>query len=109
MELDELARERQSEPGALGLLPVARLLELLEDRFELLGSDPGAGVDDGDLHVSVSGAGRDVDPAVGRGELDGVGEEVEDDLADAALVGRDRDLVGGGAEAELDAAAAGAL
>ena len=109
MELDELAREGEAEPGSLGLPAVARLLELLEDRVEVFRGDSGAGVRDGDLDAAVVEVGRDVDPALRRGELHGVREEVEDDLAHAALVGGDRDLLWLRRQPQMDAAAAGPL
>jgi len=69
------------------------LLELLEDRLELLRRDTGAGVGDGDLDLAVVEPGGDADAALGGSELDRVGHEVEDDLADATPVSADRDLL----------------
>src|ERR1700741_668982 len=65
VQLDEALGERQAEPRALGLLGVVApdLLELLEHRGLVLGCDADAG------------------------DLDRVGEQVEADLLELALVG----------------------
>ena len=109
MQLDELAGEGEPEACALGPFAGGGLLELLEDRLEVPGGDAGAGVGDGDLDLSVVEAGGDVHPALARRELDRVGEEVEDDLADTTLVGRDADLRGLGGKRERDPASASAF
>src|SRR5262249_38711977 len=93
VELDELPGEGEAESSAFGPLSVRRLLELLEDRLELLRRDAGAGVGDGDLDMPVVEPGGDVDATLGRSELDRVGHEVEADLTDATPVGADRDLL----------------
>jgi len=93
VELDELPGEWEAESRAFGSLAVRRLLELLEDRLELLRRDTGAGVGDGDLDLAVVEPGGDADAALGGSELDRVGHEVEDDLADATPVSADRDLL----------------
>ena len=59
MELGELPGEGKSEPGAFGPLAVRRLLELLEDRLELVRRDARAGVGDGDLDLTVVDPGGD--------------------------------------------------
>src|SRR5690606_6445378 len=106
---DELAAEdpsqvpgdRQAEPGA-----ARRLVELnvfAEDGFQLLARDPRTGVFDGEPDPSVgAGAarrrvvGRDGDVTNGNGdpagirELHGVGEQVEEDLAQPAGVRAER-------------------
>src|ERR1700741_3908126 len=89
VQLDEALGERQAEPRALGLLGVVApdLLELLEHRGLVLGCDADAGVLDRDLDAGSVLPGRNRHaPAVG-GELDRVGEQVEDDLLELALVG----------------------
>src|SRR4029453_7887838 len=89
VQLDELPAEGQSQPCALYLL-VRRphLAELLEHRLLILGCDADASVADRPLHEAILRHGRDVDPAALRRELDGVGQEVEDDLPDLPLVRR---------------------
>ncbi len=47
---------------------------------------PGPGVCDRHLHLAVSSLRRDDHAPAGRRELDGVREQVEDDLANAPLV-----------------------
>ena len=97
-------------PVPSACLPSLRLLELLEDRLQVLGrrcrgrcrrrrSRPGR---------RRARAETSTRPSAGR-ELDRVGEEVEDDLAHASLVGRDRDLLRLGVEGEREPAAARAL
>src|SRR5438132_14342502 len=61
VELDELPGEGEAESGAFGPLAVRRLLELLEDRLDLLRRDAGAGVGDGDLDLAVVQPGGGVD------------------------------------------------
>src|SRR5215471_18588384 len=81
MQLDELSGERQPEPGPLDLLVRrAHLPELLEDRLLILWCDAHAGVGDGDLGYAVVHRGAHVDPAVLGRELEGVGEQVQEDL-----------------------------
>ena len=79
------------------------LLELLEDSLLVLGRDPGAGVRNGDEHFAVSLGRADDDAPSLRGELDRVREQVEHDLADAALVCFDDFYVGICLERELHA------
>ena len=103
----------QAEPGAGGRLGArgAGALERLEDALEVVAVDADAGVLDlelGDL-VAVVDAERHL-PALG--ELDGVGQQVDQDLAQAVLVGVDDggqrlrrhvvelDALGGGLQAE---------
>src|SRR6185437_746707 len=109
VKLDELAGERESEPGAFGLSALDSLFELFEDPIDVLGGDARARVRDDYLHEAVVDSGRDVDEAVRRGELDGIRDEVEDNLPEATLVGGDQDLLGVGRERELDIGAAGPL
>src|SRR5262249_9025372 len=87
VELDELARQRQPESRSLDLLVRgADLLELLEHPLLILGRDPHAGIDHGDLDGAVGDGGADVDPAALRRELQRVGQQIEKDLLDLALV-----------------------
>src|SRR4029450_1662404 len=88
VQLDELLREGQPEARAflLACLIAPHLAELLEDGRLILGGDPDPGVGDGDLDRAVFPAGLKADPAPFRGELHGIGEEVEQDLLDLALI-----------------------
>jgi hypothetical protein len=91
MQLDELAREGQPEPGALHLL-VRRpdLTELLEDHLLILGRDSHARVRDRNLGQAFVHRGADVDPATLGRELERVGQQVQEPLLHLALVGADR-------------------
>src|SRR5262245_18791588 len=90
MQLNELPGQGQSEPGPLDLL-VRRphLPELLEDRLLVLGCDTYASVSDGDLGHAVVDRSADVDPAALGCELEGIGEQVQEDLFHFALVAAD--------------------
>src|SRR5207302_11457129 len=98
VQLDELPGERQPEPRAFVLAggADADLTELLEDRPLVFRCDADAGVADGDFDGTVGRRRSEPDPPAGGGELDRVGEEVEDDLLDLSLVAN------GGAEAAVD-------
>ena len=65
------------------------LAEAVEDVGEELGLDADAGVDDADLDVRVDPLQEDLDLAALGRELDGVGEEVPDDLLEAGGVAGD--------------------
>src|SRR5262249_54246253 len=106
VELDQPSGEREAESGAFGPLAVRRLFELLEDRLELLWRDAGAGIGDGDFDPAFVEPGGEVYATRGRGELDRVGQEIEDNLAHATPVGSDRDLLRVGRYRELDPGAA---
>jgi hypothetical protein len=82
VQLHELLSERQPEPRALllaGML-APNLAELLEDRRLILGRDPDARIADGDRDGPLGCRGGEADPAPLRGELDGIGQEVQQDL-----------------------------
>src|SRR5271166_620531 len=84
----DLAADGQAEPGA----PVAAacgavcLLEGGEDAGQVVAADADAGVGDGEHHVLPGGVDAQLDVAV-IGELDRVGEQVVQDLAEPLLVG----------------------
>src|SRR5499426_1810545 len=77
MQLDELPRQCESEPGPLDLL-VRRphLPKLLEDSFMVFRCDAHARVADGDLGHAVGHRGAHVDAATLGCELEGIGEQV---------------------------------
>src|SRR6266436_6189129 len=88
VELDELSRQREAETGALALVRgVAHLAELLEDRLLVLRRDADPGVGDRHLDGAVRGQRTHVDPAALGGELHGVGQQIQEDLLELALVG----------------------
>src|SRR5438477_10392017 len=84
----QAAGKRQAQAGAL--VAAARagvdLHELLEDQLLVLRRDPDAGVGDLDVHRALAWHHADVDLALGRRELDGVGEQVEHDLEQPAPI-----------------------
>src|SRR5215475_15787948 len=91
MQLNELPGQGQSEPGSLDLLVCcAYLPELIEDRLLILRGDAHAGVGDGDLGHAVAHGAAHVDPAALRRELEGVGEQVQEDLLHLAFVAPDQ-------------------
>ena len=87
---DELPGEGEASPVPSARLPSIACL----NSTKIVSSSSGAiraGVGDCDLDLAVVEPGGDVDAALGGSELDRVGHEVEDDLADATPVGADRD------------------
>src|ERR1700730_5681143 len=91
VELDELPGEGQPEPRALNLLLCRPdLSKLLEDRLLVLRRDAYPGVRDSNLGDLVMHPDADVNPAPLWGELQGVGQEVQKDLLDLALVALNR-------------------
>src|SRR6188768_3597805 len=91
VELHEPLGQSEAEARALAEPdPDVRLLELLEDALAVLGSNSRPRVGDRHAHLAVDPSRAHVDGAALRGELDGVREEVEDDLPDPAFVAFDR-------------------
>src|SRR6185436_1147192 len=82
VQLDELPTQGQSQPGALDLL-VRRphLAELLEHRLLILRGDAHPRIADRHLDHAVLSCGPDVNAPALRGELDGIRQQIEDDLA----------------------------
>ena len=85
----KIAADRESETGSLMSRDEASLYlnERLEDRAQFLIIDPDSGVRDRDadpIDVSLT---RDRDRAAGIRELDGVGEQVQQNLTDLLFVG----------------------
>src|SRR5690606_10176809 len=103
--LGEALADRKAEAGAAEAAGgrAVELAEALEQAIHAVGADADAGVLDGELELVArrtvrltggrGGADGEADVAVG-GELDGVAEEVEEDLPQAGGVGDDppRDL-----------------
>jgi hypothetical protein len=113
-ELHQLAADRKAEPGALDMQVVLpHLLEGREYPFELLGRDANARILDLESQPAVPDRGivavhAEVDHAAPR-ELDGVAEQVQENLAELPLIGDDRGgQSSGGLEAERQAALHGA-
>ena len=93
-QLGQLADDRQAQPGPLmlagqdvvALAGGLRLAELLEDRLPILLGDADPGILDLDDHEPALGAGPEGDAAPLGRELDGVGEQVVEDLPQLARV-----------------------
>src|SRR5262249_28676946 len=90
VQLDELPGERQSQSRTLHF-PVRGpdLPEFLEHCLLILGRDADPGVADRHLNGFAYRFRPDLDATTLRRELDLVGEQIEEDLADLSLVGLD--------------------
>src|SRR5437667_3050726 len=82
MQLGELLRDRQPEAEATLLAREGRvaLSKSLEDEREKVRSNAAAGVAYGDLDLGIGARELELDPPAPRCELDGVRQEVPDDL-----------------------------
>ena len=92
VQLDEALHDRQPEAEAAVLARRRRvaLPEPLEQVRNELRLDADAGVGHADLDVGVHALEQDLDLAVLRRELDGVGQQVPDDLLKPARIAGDR-------------------
>ena len=95
-ESGQMSRDSQAEAGAAveaGHRAI-NLAEGFEDNFLLVGGDAGAGIRNGaikdGLTDGVGATGYLEADRTGGGEFDGVAEQVDEDLADAGIVGEDR-------------------
>ena len=89
MLLDDVEHDGQAEPGPL----VLRREERLEDLVRGLAGHARAGVRDADPDRGVLLVGADRQFAGSRHRVDGVGEEVEEDLLELLGVDADDDLL----------------
>ena len=89
---DDGAADGETEAGAAFLAGVRGfdLAEAVEDGVELVDGDAAALVSDAKGQGLGAGLGGDGDRRADGGELDGVGEEVGEDLEDAVGVARQR-------------------
>src|SRR5262245_24686272 len=87
VQLDELPTQRQSQPGAFYLLRRRpHLTEFLEHFLLILWGNTNPRVADRDLHRPILWHCADFNaPTLGR-ELDRIGQEVQNDLTDLALI-----------------------
>src|SRR5215510_11405909 len=90
MQLDELPRQGQPQSGTFDLL-VGRpdLSKLLEHCLLILRGDSDTRIPHRHFNAPVNRHRPDIDPPGLRRELDRVGQQVEQDLADLPLVGLD--------------------
>jgi len=88
VQLNEFLRQGESQTSVLHLL-VCRPhpAELLEYLVVILGGDADTGIGYGHLDQFLVHCRLDVDPTALRGELDSVGEEVQDHLFHLSLIG----------------------
>jgi hypothetical protein len=89
VQLHQTLDQRQSdaEAAAGAFLGTLGLNERLEDPRQELGSDPRSGVFDAENHVIPVAPRDDPDPPSHLGVLDGVREQIGDDLLEANVVG----------------------
>src|SRR5688500_16229608 len=85
----EVAADREAEPHSLRLArqPLIDLHERLEDARELVRRDADAGIPHRDRDASLPLPAADTDLAPFLGELDRVGQQVEQDLLQLLVVG----------------------
>ena len=103
MHLHQPARDRQAQPGALVLAadPALTLLKALEDPLGVFRWNTDAGVADGDAQLGTLAFRHDAHATRFR-ELDGVAQQVQEDLLELGAVRKDAaDLCGDGS-AQLD-------
>ena len=104
----DAAADGEAEAGAFVEGLAGDLDEGFENGFEMFGGDADAGVGDAEAEDSGRASGGEAD-GTGLGELDGVAEEIEEDLAEAFFVGDDGIGQGRiGQEREFDGLGAGA-
>src|SRR5262245_59646350 len=90
VELYKFSDQGKPEAGALDFLGGRpHLAELLEDLFLILRGNADPGIVHRDLHESVPWYRRDSNASPLSGELDRIGQQVQDDLPDLALVSLD--------------------
>ena len=105
MKLRELARQRKPEPRSFEPLyeAVVDLAEGFERALDLLGRHADAGIGDRDAQARIFvQLGGERDPALRRGELDGVREEIEGDLPQPFLISDDGYGTRGEADRQID-------
>src|SRR5262249_11197074 len=103
VRVDQLARERQAEPDAVGLRGREGCEEAVADGWR----HARTAVTDADAYAAVAGRRLDVDPRPGRRYVDRVVEQVPDRLLHLVLVERGDDT-GGRIQRQLDAPRLGA-
>src|SRR5262245_20887497 len=107
VELDEFLADGQAEAGAADVAGhrIVESLERLEEPAEIVLADADAGVAHGDVDDVAVQPNGDGDPSARR-ELDGIRQQVEQDLADLRPVPRDVGQVDADVLLELDRLAA---
>ena len=92
VQLDEVPdqREADSQPSLAACAPALALTQSVEDIGQHVGRDALPGVADDDLDVRPNALELDLDSPILRGELDGVVQQVPDDLLQPAGVAADQ-------------------
>ena len=101
MQLDERAHQRQAEAGAAVLRTHRVGLEPVEHLILGVGRDAGPAIGDREHHRVGLPLGRQRHGLARRREADRVGQQVEQNLPQAPLVGGETADAGGGADVEL--------
>ena len=104
MEFDE--RTCEVKPDTRTSIAVVgmsgRLIEAFEDALELVGRDALTGITNANADILLVVSQRDIYLSASRGELEGIGEEVDDDLVEIVAVNPYGQLIGIMVEGELD-------
>jgi len=92
VQIDEVAHQRQADPqpSLVARAPALALTQPIEDERQLVDRDAPAAVADDDLDVRPDTLELDLDTPVLRGELDGVVQQVPDNLLKAPGVAADQ-------------------
>lgn len=105
MKFDELARQRQAEPGAFEPLceAVIDLPEKFERPLDFVGRHANAGIGDRDAQArAFFQLRRDGDAAVSRGELHRIREKIDGDLPEPRLISKNGDRRRWKADGQVD-------
>ena len=104
MEFDE--RTCEVKPDTRTSITVVgmsgRLIEAFENALELVGRDALTGITNANADILLVVSQRDIYLSASRGELEGIGEEVDDDLVEIVAVNPYGQLIGIMIEGELD-------
>src|SRR5438309_6427682 len=103
VELDKTLRQREAETRAgCGESALVETLERSKDTVLLIQRDSDTGVGDYEVHGATAKGREEGDAAAGRRELDGIRQEVEEHLPDAARVDMKGPVVAIACGGELD-------
>ena len=94
MQLDDVSRDRQTEPEAGAFRGAVALTQTLEHMRQKRRVDPLTFVAHGDADLAIRALQPQIDLFPGRRELDRVGKNVADDLLQTCRVGGDDIICG---------------
>src|SRR5215475_11796063 len=93
MQFDETLGDRQSQTSPLSRFAgIAQTIERLKDALLLVGCDARPVIAHGDPNAVSLGDGRQLNPAARGSELDGIAQQIEEDLFEPRNVTTDRDV-----------------